>query len=37
MVRYRFADMTLDPERYELRRGDELVLMEPQVFDVFAT
>lgn len=34
MVRYRFADMTLDPERYELWRGSDLVLMEPQVFDV---
>ncbi len=34
MVTYHFADMVLDPDRYELRRVGELVLMEPQVFDV---
>lgn len=31
---FRFEGMTLDPLAYELRRDGELVLMEPQVFDV---
>lgn len=33
-MRYRFADSVLDATRYELLRGDELVHVEPQVFDV---
>jgi pimeloyl-ACP methyl ester carboxylesterase/DNA-binding winged helix-turn-helix (wHTH) protein len=35
-VRYAFAGFTLDPERFALRRGDEIVHVEPQVFDVLA-
>lgn len=35
-MRYRFGDVTLDTTRYELTRGDELVHVEPQVFDVLA-
>ena len=31
---YRFNDFVLDPERRELRRGDALVAVEPQVFDL---
>ncbi|MCA6123709.1 winged helix-turn-helix domain-containing protein [Bradyrhizobium sp. WSM 1704] len=31
---YHFNDFTLDPERRELRRGDALVALEPQVFDL---
>lgn len=31
---YRFGGMALDPGSYELRRDGELVLMEPQVFEV---
>ncbi|MEN3349533.1 MAG: hypothetical protein V7632_3168 [Bradyrhizobium sp.] len=31
---YRFNDFSLDPERRELRRGDALVAVEPQVFDL---
>ncbi|MGF6310003.1 TolB-like protein/Flp pilus assembly protein TadD [Bradyrhizobium sp. i1.8.4] len=31
---YRFNDLTLDSERRELRRGDALVAVEPQVFDL---
>ena len=31
---YRFGEYSLDPASYELRRGDEKVSVEPQVFDV---
>ena len=31
---YKFQDFTLDAERRELRRGRELIAVEPQVFDV---
>ena len=34
IVIYRFAGCTLDTARRELRRGDDLVAIEPQVFDV---
>src|SRR4051812_33570774 len=33
---YRFDDFVLDTGRRELRRGDGLVAMEPQVFDLLA-
>src|ERR1700730_12800026 len=33
-VLYRFDDFVLDSTRRELRRGDSLVAVEPQVFDV---
>jgi TolB-like protein len=33
-VRFLFADCILDADRRELRRGSELVSIEPQVFDV---
>ena len=33
-MRYQFADCTLDPSRRELRRGNALVPLEPQVFDL---
>jgi DNA-binding winged helix-turn-helix (wHTH) protein len=33
-VRYLFGDCTLDIERRELRRGSELLPLEPQVFDL---
>jgi len=33
-VRYRFGDTELDTTRYHLRRGEEYVHVEPQVFDV---
>jgi len=33
---YYFNDFVLDPERRELRRGDNLVAVEPQVFDLLA-
>jgi pimeloyl-ACP methyl ester carboxylesterase/DNA-binding winged helix-turn-helix (wHTH) protein len=35
-VRYSFAGLTLDTDRFALRRGDEVVHVEPQVFDVLA-
>lgn len=35
-MRYRFGGLRLDPDRYELWRDDQLVLMEPQVFDVLS-
>ena len=35
-VRYAFAGLTLDTDRFALRRGDEVVHVEPQVFDVLA-
>ena len=35
-VRYSFGDTVLDTTRYQLRRGDEFVHVEPQVFDVLA-
>jgi DNA-binding winged helix-turn-helix (wHTH) protein len=35
-VQYAFAGLTLDTDRYALRRGDEIVHVEPQVFDVLA-
>lgn len=31
---WRFDDFVLDTQRYELRNGDEVVRVEPQVFDV---
>ncbi|HEY4162283.1 MAG TPA: winged helix-turn-helix domain-containing protein, partial [Dongiaceae bacterium] len=31
---YRFEDLALDASRRELRRGDDLVAVEPQVFDL---
>jgi TolB-like protein len=31
---YEFEDYSLDPERRELRRGDDLVRVEPKVFDL---
>lgn len=31
---WRFDDYVLDTARYELRRGDEVIRVEPQVFDV---
>ena len=31
---WRFGDFVLDTARYELRRGDDAVRVEPQVFDV---
>jgi pimeloyl-ACP methyl ester carboxylesterase/DNA-binding winged helix-turn-helix (wHTH) protein len=31
---WRFDDFALDTARYELRRGDEVIRVEPQVFDV---
>jgi DNA-binding winged helix-turn-helix (wHTH) protein len=31
---YRFEDFSLDGDRRELRRGSEIVAIEPQVFDV---
>ncbi|MGC9370281.1 MAG: alpha/beta fold hydrolase [Paracoccaceae bacterium] len=31
---FRFASCSLDPERHEFRRADELVRLEPQVFDL---
>lgn len=33
---YRFEDCELDPGAFELRRGGEVVRVEPQVFDVLA-
>jgi len=33
-MRFRFGDHSLDLERRELRRGSELVALEPQVFDL---
>ena len=33
-MRYRFGDTELDTTRYHLRRGEEYVHVEPQVFDV---
>jgi TolB-like protein/Tfp pilus assembly protein PilF len=33
-VRFCFAEYTLDPDRRELRRGSELIALEPQVFDL---
>jgi DNA-binding winged helix-turn-helix (wHTH) protein len=33
-VRFRFGDHLLDVERRELRRRDELIAVEPQVFDL---
>jgi pimeloyl-ACP methyl ester carboxylesterase/DNA-binding winged helix-turn-helix (wHTH) protein len=35
-VRCAFAGLVLDTDRYALRRGDEVVHLEPQVFDVLA-
>jgi DNA-binding winged helix-turn-helix (wHTH) protein/pimeloyl-ACP methyl ester carboxylesterase len=35
-LRYRFDDFELDTDRMELRRGSELVSLEPQVFEVLA-
>jgi pimeloyl-ACP methyl ester carboxylesterase/DNA-binding winged helix-turn-helix (wHTH) protein len=31
---WRFENFVLDTQRYELRRGDEVIRVEPQVFDV---
>jgi TolB-like protein len=33
-LRYLFNDFVLDPDRRELRRGDAVVAVEPQVFDL---
>ena len=33
-MRYRFEDYLLDVDRQELRRGNDLVAIEPQVFDL---
>jgi DNA-binding winged helix-turn-helix (wHTH) protein/alpha-beta hydrolase superfamily lysophospholipase len=33
---YRFADCQVDPRRFELRRGDSVVHVEPQVFTLLA-
>src|SRR5262245_15078137 len=33
-VQFLFAEHMLDVERHELRRGDELIAVEPQVFDL---
>jgi DNA-binding winged helix-turn-helix (wHTH) protein/pimeloyl-ACP methyl ester carboxylesterase len=33
---YRFADCQLDPRRFELRRGGDVVHLEPQVFTLLA-
>jgi DNA-binding winged helix-turn-helix (wHTH) protein len=33
---FRFAGQTLDLERRELRRGSDLIPVEPQVFDLLA-
>jgi TolB-like protein len=33
-VRFNFSDHILDTERHELRRGAELIAVEPQVFDL---
>lgn len=33
-MKFLFADQTLDADRRELRHGDELVALEPQVFDL---
>jgi len=33
-VRFRFEDHLLDSDRRELRRGSDLVALEPQVFDL---
>jgi TolB-like protein len=35
-LRFLFADQSLDTERHELRRGADLVSVEPQVFDLLA-
>lgn len=34
ILAYRFGDCLLDPERRELRRGGNIVMVEPQVFDL---
>jgi len=31
---YRFSDLVMDTSRRELRRGQQLVAIEPQVFDL---
>ena len=31
---WRFGEFVLDTQRYELRAGDDLIRVEPQVFDV---
>ena len=33
-MRYRFGDLTLDTERYELWRAKTLVNLQPKVFEV---
>jgi TolB-like protein/DNA-binding winged helix-turn-helix (wHTH) protein len=33
-VRFLFADLVLDPDRRELRRGSDLIPVQPQVFDL---
>ena len=33
-MQYEFSDHTLDPARRELRRGSEVIAVEPQVFDL---
>lgn len=34
---FRFASCSLDPERHEFRRAEEVVRLEPQVFDLLLT
>ena len=34
MTVWRFDDFVLDTQRYELRHGDDVIRVEPQVFDV---
>jgi DNA-binding winged helix-turn-helix (wHTH) protein len=36
-VQFIFDDHTLDTERRELRRGDAMIAMQPQVFDVLGS
>jgi DNA-binding winged helix-turn-helix (wHTH) protein len=33
-VQFLFAGHTLDTDRRELRRGDDVIAVEPQVFDL---
>jgi DNA-binding winged helix-turn-helix (wHTH) protein len=35
-MRFRFADFVLDEEQFELRRGADVVPLEPQVLKVIA-
>ena len=33
---YRFGEFSLDPLAFELRRGDDAIAVEPQVFAILA-